>query len=538
MSWQDRAIDVTDVGSSDWMSRAEELPPEISELQSGLRGAAQGASLGFADEITGGTEALLEKAKGNPQALLDLYRKSRDESRANFDAAQKANPGSYMGGELGGSLATAFVPGLNIAKGASLAARAGMASGLGGLSGLGMSNADNAFDLLADTGTGALAGGLFQGVGEKLVAPLAGKVGSWFADKGPAKALGKVVANIPEEATARYLENPKAVNSAKSLGELSEKITSQGEDSVLKKIRQNASEFSQESFDSLKPEGGIKKDELLGILEGLKDSQKTGGALIGEGQSSAYSALENLSGQIGQLESDEISQSLMKRLIQNLDSNTNWQNPEAGAKNEAFKKVRTFLDQSLKDQNPNYKKIMEDTAESSRAISEVEKAFKNRTNPDSANKFMKSVKNIGFKDEKDDVYKALQTIKKQTGEDLGQDVFDSWAQNQFTKQDTAGSRKTLLGSVIGRSTGAVGGESAGALAGFTADRYSGQAFKALLDGSMAAGEFVNKVSPYVGPAANALKEAAQRGNKSLAATHFILSQTNPGYRKTMEDLEK
>ena len=59
---------------------------EVSQLESGLRGAAQGASLGFSDEITGAIESLLSEKS---------YEQARDESRRNYKQAQEQNPISF-----------------------------------------------------------------------------------------------------------------------------------------------------------------------------------------------------------------------------------------------------------------------------------------------------------------------------------------------------------------------------------------------------------------------------------------------------------
>lgn len=112
---------------------------DISELESGLRGLAQGASFGFSDEITGAIESALSNKS---------YEQARNESRAAYKDAEEANPISYNAGNIGGAAATAFIPGLgemNIAK----------AAALGGVSGLGASSEDSVGGQLIDTAKGA-----------------------------------------------------------------------------------------------------------------------------------------------------------------------------------------------------------------------------------------------------------------------------------------------------------------------------------------------------------------------------------------------
>lgn len=137
----------------------------VGMTESGLRGLAQGGSLGFADEITGALESLFSDK---------TYEQARDESRANYAKAKESNPSTYLAGEVGGGIGTAFIPGLNIVKGASLAKTAGQAALQGGLMGAGYSEADNIGAMAIDAGKGAALGGtLGAGVGAtaKLLSP-------------------------------------------------------------------------------------------------------------------------------------------------------------------------------------------------------------------------------------------------------------------------------------------------------------------------------------------------------------------------------
>lgn len=163
------------------------VPMPTSGFQSSLRGAEQGATLGFSDEIRGGLGALKDVATNDKYHLSDIvarYGVNRDEARAMLEKARQDNPASYAAGEVGGSIATSFLPGvgaLGAAKGATVLARAARAAGggglLGGLTGLGTSqadltkgNIDGAIDdVKSGAQLGAIAGGLmtpaFEGIG-------------------------------------------------------------------------------------------------------------------------------------------------------------------------------------------------------------------------------------------------------------------------------------------------------------------------------------------------------------------------------------
>lgn len=172
-------------------------PSGPSQIEAALRGGAQGASLGFSDELTGAGLSIptalnpSELAKQNTgnvlQDLLSVYRSKRDEQRAADVAAKEAFPKTYLGGEIVGSGATAFVPGLNAINSVK-----GMTA-LGGLAGLGSSTADltrpsqeTLQNIANDASLGAAIGGTIGG-GFKLL----GKGKELLSDIPLMKQIGK-----------------------------------------------------------------------------------------------------------------------------------------------------------------------------------------------------------------------------------------------------------------------------------------------------------------------------------------------------------
>lgn len=178
------------------------------------RGAAQGASLGFFDELKGAAKAagvdgldylvslaggpaqvpiLLAKAglgaadkaiKQGTDKLAEDYRQGRDKWRAGDKAAQERSPGTFRTGQIGGAVATSFVPGAAPAT-LSKAALAGAAFGAG--AGLGSSEADltkgDVGGAAADTAVGATLGGALGAAAK----PVSNLVGAAFG--GAAKKL-------------------------------------------------------------------------------------------------------------------------------------------------------------------------------------------------------------------------------------------------------------------------------------------------------------------------------------------------------------
>jgi phage host-nuclease inhibitor protein Gam len=131
-----------------------------------------------------------------------------------------------------------------------------------------------------------------------------------------------------------------------------------------------------------------------------------------------------------------------------------------------------------------------------------------------------------------------QRLVEQIHPGLRDDIDRLRVQNSFNKTDTQGARKTLLGTAVGGAAGfllggpmgAVVGAGGGSALGQVADRYAGQGFKAVLDGSVSLSRYASELGPY----AQVLANAATRGPQALAATHYVLQTSQPDYRKRID----
>lgn len=215
----------------------EAAPPDVSHLESLGRGAAQGASLGFADELAGVGSAIgdwLGRKVGGGietgQSMGDVYREGRDESRAAYKAAQTAHPYVYGGGEIGGAIASGLIPGAGAGKLGLTGAKA--AAGLGALEGavqsVGASEAEGAKELLGDAVRGGVLGGALGGVAHAAFGRYANSAVKRHAEHIADEVLGnapsafkKRFASIQQLAPDVFDNDPalrKAVNSASDEG--------------------------------------------------------------------------------------------------------------------------------------------------------------------------------------------------------------------------------------------------------------------------------------------------------------------------------
>lgn len=188
------------------MSRFREVT-ETTPGEAALRGG-MGGFFPFLDEATGAIKALSETK--DVRRLPDAYRRHRDAERQRSDLAATEHPIEYRGSQVAGGLASAFVPGLNAAKGATVGAKMLKAAKVGGVYGLGESRADltegdvggAALDAAKAAGTAGAMTGVFGAAGagaRKLAEGAARRV----AERPATDLLEKVPATIQDKAIAK-----------------------------------------------------------------------------------------------------------------------------------------------------------------------------------------------------------------------------------------------------------------------------------------------------------------------------------------------
>lgn len=146
---------------------------QVSKKESVLRGAAQGATANFGDELTSGVDAAVEKirelATGKTslapgKSLGEKYDAALKQNRSQNAKAEEANPKSYTAGNIAGSL-----PGAIATGGSSLPGMIGASAGLGALSSLGASEGQTAEQATKEAAkAGAISGGLAALLGGSL----------------------------------------------------------------------------------------------------------------------------------------------------------------------------------------------------------------------------------------------------------------------------------------------------------------------------------------------------------------------------------
>lgn len=246
----------------------------ISKLESLLRGAKQGATLGFGDEITGAGESALGSLGLVPDKT---YEQARDEARQADRLAQLENPLTYGGGQLAGGVATTLLPGgalLKAGQGAMGAAKIGALTGAiagAGDSEAGLSDAQLYKDALTGGAVGGVAGAALHGLGslakgsigdDATKAYQAAKSGNRIIGEEAAGNINKKMLDTSGNIVDKVVENTK--RAGKELGDIRT-------NAVLDNVR-----ATQEGLEGLAND--LQKSDTNGILNGIVSKLKNASA--------------------------------------------------------------------------------------------------------------------------------------------------------------------------------------------------------------------------------------------------------------------
>lgn len=194
--------------------------PYVPNLESGLRGLAQGGTMGFADELTGGAEAGMDALSSMDLSnLVQNYQKYRDQTRDLYKQAQEADPAAYGAGEIGGAIASSIIP---IGKAVGVGGKIAQSAALGGLASTGTSEASSPEELALDAAKGAALGGgipvALSGLvkGTKVAGKAAGSAISKLLDKFELTKKIKLATKMGEEGVDLASKQP-ALDAAEAI---------------------------------------------------------------------------------------------------------------------------------------------------------------------------------------------------------------------------------------------------------------------------------------------------------------------------------
>ena len=509
-------------------------------LESGAMALTEGALLGTDDEIIGRGRQLLHG---------EAYKKARDTYRQDKKWAKEDNPGTYDGFGIAGSVGTAAItPALGLARGAGLAGRALSAgvegAGYGALSAYGGSESDDLGEQLKDTASGAALGGA-MGAG------ITGAIGG--AAKGisaipPARNLVKKayqhIGEVPDHLAEKIMDDPDIVNRARNhqgTATLADDIAE-----AANRLRGEQAQASEAAWASLvaRDRQGARIPGTLYVDSAIDIAKSNNIYGPQKAQRMAKKKLVEAVNDVKQVR----NYSDMKRAIERIDQNINWESPGDELSNKVLQQYRTALDSKLKE-IPAYRSAMKPVAEKTKAIQELQNKFGLKKGSTTVNgnvepSFYPTDRTITQAEtqasqslmEKSKGTYTRKMLEQQAPEVLEQ--IESAGMKKFMDRDIGrGSRSTMVGTAAGWILQALGipvGPVGGAMIGYGRDKmgreFAAQGLANLGRRSMSTGA---QVSPQLG---GLLEKAFKRGgNAAVIAYHGVLMQRVPEYREAFQE---
>lgn len=506
------------------------------------RGALQGGTLGLADEGVGVLKTIGSWALSGPDdepsasELIGTYRKERDAERLKDATASRDQPAAYILGNVGGGVASSFIPGaglMNVAKGAKFGTKMLQAGKIGAATGFGTSNADltqgDAEGVGRDMIVGAGAGLLTQGV-----ISAGGKVLQSIKPKEAAKKLTNVFLNTPEEITETYINEgakaaktggQNAVLTAPLRYELAQEIEEKG----IKGLKKLVGEGSKESREILAREGKtFKASELAQLLDDKADDliQKAEGVLDDPGEMAAYNWLKSTAEKYKKAPNQELSTNRLKKFVQSIDKAKKW---DIGAGNFADVDdvvkgdIRKTVDTILKEGSEEYTKQMGQVAKDARLLGDLNAVAQSP----------KGWSNVVRRIETDKYgagqlpREVLEQLDSRLGTNYLEQAMLSNTREAFDKSITNGSMNVNKFANMLKDVPLV--QYIAPLVGASVDKYGRKMTMAAVDAAIKAESILQRdgIKAFL-EAVKPLANAMQKGNPTAILTFQFLNESNPG----------
>ncbi len=509
--WED-TIEIQAEDAPSW-DDTQEIEKD-SALESVGRGLLQGGTLGFADEAYGALAGLYDVATTDKELkdLKELYKKNRDEVRAANAKSKSDNPTAYNASEIGGAIATSFIPGVAAAKGASVANIAARGALEGAAYGLGNSEAESLKGLAKDTALGGAFGGaggaagaaIGKGVSKGATAVrnklLRSKLLQKIGDKSDdaalyfgGKALGADKARINKIGADKVRDVTRYAIDEGIIAPPS--LTANSTESLMSRNRKALSEAGESIGDIYK----TIDDKALSSFDPTVVKTQTEEALGGFYNSplnrSARNQYENTLEAIASRGEGNIPLKVAQELKEELGRAANWKN----------KLVVSEKEQLARDAYGIVNKALEEATDSgadSLGDASLKEVYKKAKKAYGYNKTIEELLDNKEAREQGNNFFGLGDLVTGAG--------------GFAAMGPIGTAKAIAAKKVG-------------------ERVFSPANNALVFDKLT--KAIRSAPTKLGKYAPVLQNASRRGGKALASASFVLQQTDQDYRQKLEELE-
>lgn len=294
-----------------------------------------------------------------------------------------------------------------------------------------------------------------------------------------------------EKAVIARFERPVDLVNAKPLQDIGDDLAN-----TVKKIESVVAKQDDEAWGKLFK---LKSEPQSKIVDVIKEIRNEIGVPVGPAKKRAYNTLTDIIGSVGSIEKKGIDnmisgsepmldQRQIRKTIQDLDENINWDDQSAEVLNNSLQRIRGKINSLLKESNPAYAEQIEELAKSKELLDETRKKFSitKKGGEFSSSDTTPGKLKLSIDEKRARTREVLDEIKQRYGDDIVKKVEDRLLSDQFSGSSTTGSRKAVLGSVAGAGVGAlldspgVGGV-AGALTGAYLDSEGKRLAGGLID---------------------------------------------------------
>lgn len=276
------------------------------------------------------------------------------------------------------------------------------------------------------------------------------------------KSIASFLGPSEKSVIARF-ERPADLINAKPLQDVGDDLAK-----TVGKIESVVSKQDQEAWGKLFRLKSEPRSKIVNVIKEIRSEIKVPRAgndvePIGPANEKAYSTLNKIIKSIESIKQPGVQRDLeqmldqqqMRKILQDLDQNINWEDQSAEVLNNSLQRIRGKINSLIKESNPAYAEQIEELAKSKELLDETRKKF---SIVKKGGEFISSDTTPGklklsLDEKRARTKEILNEIKQRYGDDIAKKVEDRLLSEQFSGSSTTGSRKAVLGTIAGAGVG-------------------------------------------------------------------------------------